>query len=89
MVVPAIESEESPKKYLVCLNSLLSVDDYLIAYSVILRSPVVHGSSTPGKSCTDGTAFLPACITESDSFLEATVLRRAQMNDKKLANERF
>lgn len=40
---------------------------------VIARSPM-------GKSCTDGSAFLPACITESDSFLEAAVLRRAQMN---------
>lgn len=55
----------------------------------VLRSAIVHGVSTPGKSCTDGTAFLPACITESDSFLEATVLRRAQMNDKKLVDDQF
>jgi hypothetical protein len=33
--------------------------------------------------------YLPACVTESDSFLEATVPRRAQMNVKKIADERF
>lgn len=45
--------------------------------SIASRSPIV-------KSCTvDGSAFLPACITDSDSCLEETVLRRAQMNPNK------
>ncbi|KAI9556914.1 hypothetical protein GHT06_016708 [Daphnia sinensis] len=57
------------------------------------RSLLSQGSSTPGKSCTDGIwnmgEYLPACVTESDSFLEATVLRRAQMNDKKITDQQF
>lgn len=33
--------------------------------------------------------YLPACVTESDSFLEATVLRRAQMNEKRISDQQF
>nr|CAH0100439.1 unnamed protein product [Daphnia galeata] len=72
---------------------VISPSSTIIEESPSKRSVVSHGSSTPGKSCTDGIwnmeEYLPACVTESDSFLEATVLRRAQMNVKKIADERF
>ncbi|KAK4015251.1 hypothetical protein OUZ56_030234 [Daphnia magna] len=64
-----------------------------ISESPSKRSLLNQGSSTPGKSCTDGIwnmgEYLPACVTESDSFLEATVLRRAQMNEKRISDQQF
>ena len=75
MVAPAITTEESPKRYVRIYRIFREITYF---FPCCCRSVVSHSSGTPGKSCTDGTAFLPACITDSDTFF------LAQMNDRKL-----